>query len=660
MKLKFLFILFTVIFAAAASHAVNTETAKTTSSVELLPNMKDLPADYQDRLRKCLIAMDERLDKFKDGEKKPVVMVNSAICSFALGRNLDRLNNYFESSDFDLKPSKKHLEAYGFRLFSTTFLRFYALYNSHTGIRKGLLSPAAEKQFEEYLWINTAPCVKLSDAKRDVWDSKGGENGQVTNSVGNLLAAQWMKDLSEYSNRKYDDGSSPREQYEAWVAQMSQWLDERVKRGQFQEYGASYQEYTLSALLNLRDFAEDPVLKKKAEMFLDLAFAAMAEETVNTQRGAPKARSKGHDRTCRPYKLLFNAPGSTITENEWMNNYVQATSNYYPPKAIVDMATDIKGRGNYSFARLGPARTVVGTSERLDKNKEKRSPWRKLDKDHPFVLNGFATPNYVMGTHAIDTTVVEEKGRYQRWEGIVFGNDSMARIYMDGKNDELDDKYISNPLKSIQDRNVWVTMKWGTNIDKGVDPHLRITFFHSLDAVEEDGGWIFAKSGDAFAAVKVVDGGYKWNKPWAHRSKLDEKEICFVTLNAEFSPIIFVANDAADYQNDFTTFKSAVKAQPIVYENGVLKFATIMHEGVKNPGRVNGKNVDLHPPIAFESPFIRSQRGSGMVYIRKGSEAMILDFSDPQNPMKTVGVKPDDRFPAGVGTAKPIVFANKN
>jgi hypothetical protein len=644
-----------LLFVATASLVVKADTEKTVPPAELLPHMKDLPADYKQRLRKCLNAMDERIEKLRDDKEKPVVWVNSATCSFALGRHVDRLNQYFVSDAFDLKATKKNLEAYGFRLFSTTFIRFYALYNHRTGVLKGLLSPGAEKKFEEYLWNNTALCVKLADAKRDSWDSKGGENGQVTNSVGNLVAAQFLKDLPDYANRKYKDGSTAKEQYDAWLSYMSRWLDERVKHGQFQEYGASYQEYTLSALLNLRDFAEDPVLRTKAEMFLDLAFASMAEETLCTQRGGPKSRSKGHDRTCRPYKLLFDAPGGTITEPEYMNNNVLATSNYYPPRPVVDLAKDISRRGNYSFARLAPARTVAGTNE-THREGEERTPWRKLDRDNPFVLNGFATSNYVLGSHGIDTTVEAENHREQRWEGIVFANDPMARIYIDGKNEELEGKYISNPLRSVQDRNVLVTMKWGPNIDKGVDPRLRITFFFSLDAVEENGGWIVVKSGGAFAAVNIVAGGYKWNKPWVHLDKFNPKEICFITLNSESSPIIFVANDATDYHNDFAAFKAAIKAQPIIYKNGVLKFATITHEGLTKPGTINDEPVQLRPSFAFESPFIRSQRGSGVVYIRKGDEAMILDFSDPKGPTKTVGAPVTSAFPPGVGSARPIIF----
>ncbi|HMF85048.1 MAG TPA: hypothetical protein VK598_01720, partial [Nitrospiraceae bacterium] len=448
MKLK---LPISLLIAATAPFAAQADHEKPASPAPPPPHMQNLPDDYKELLRKCLMAQDDRIDKLEENKQQPLLWVNSAICSFALGRHLDRLNNYFASDAFDLKATKKDVEIYGFRLFSTTFLRFYALYNSHTGVVKGLLSPVGEKKFEEYLWKNTGLCVKLSDTKRDPWDTHGSENGQVTNTIGNLIATQYLKDLPGYASRKFKDGSTAREQYDGWHAYLSRWLDERVKGGQFQEYGASYQDYTLSALVNLRDFAGDPVLRKKAEMFLDLAFASLAEETLCIQLGGPKSRSKGEDRTCKLYKVLCNAPGSALTEMEYVNNYILATSSYYPAQAVADLARDISGRGNYSFAKLAPARVVVGTNELKNGLKnglaedEERSVWRKLDKDHPFVLNGFATSSYTMGSHGIDTTVTAEESRNQRWEGIVFANDPMARIEIDGKNDELGEKYISNP-----------------------------------------------------------------------------------------------------------------------------------------------------------------------------------------------------------------------
>ncbi len=92
------------------------------------------------------------------------------------------------------------------------------------------------------------------------------------------------------------------------------WFDERAKRGQFVEAGSpSYQGDSMNALFNVRDFAEDEVLRRKADMYLDLAYAMMAEETLLTTRGGPKSRVKvGHEydggmANDRGYNTFFNA-----------------------------------------------------------------------------------------------------------------------------------------------------------------------------------------------------------------------------------------------------------------------------------------------------------------------------------------------------------------
>ena len=62
----------------------------------------------------------------------------------------------------------------------------------------------------------------------------------------------------------------------------------------------------IEAFLNLRDFAEDPVLRRKAAMFLDLIFANMAEETMGSVRGGPKTRTKEEGFQAGYYALLFD------------------------------------------------------------------------------------------------------------------------------------------------------------------------------------------------------------------------------------------------------------------------------------------------------------------------------------------------------------------
>jgi hypothetical protein len=227
---------------------------------------------------------------------------------------------------------------------------------------------------------------------------------------------------------------------------------------------------------------------------------------------------------------------------------------------------------------------------------------------------------------------------------------------MDGKAGVTKGDYISNAFKTIQDRNVMVTMKWGSEIDRKTDPRLWIYLSSQLDAVEEAGGWIFVQAGGAYAAIRIVEGGYQWSRPWQHSAIFHVDEKSYVTPTSADTPIIMLANDAADYGHDFAAFKRALMASPIDWQGGLLRFATITHQGPFAPGMVNGKSVELRPSRVNDSPFIRSKLDSGIVYLRKGAETLTLDFRDPQNPQKTVGGPVTVEFPAGIGSERPIVF----
>src|SRR5688572_330937 len=163
---------------------------------------------------------------------------------------------------------------------------------------------------------------------------EGSENHHLASKTCDFLAAQFLRNLPAYINQKYDDGSTLAEEYEVRRAYFLNWFDERAKRGQFVEAASpSYQGDSIAAIFNVRDFAEDPVLRTKADMYLDLTYANIAEETLLTTRGGPKSRVKvGHEYDGgfgdRGYNLLFNAPGGTYVP---LGTGGHSTSNYYPP-----------------------------------------------------------------------------------------------------------------------------------------------------------------------------------------------------------------------------------------------------------------------------------------------------------------------------------------
>ena len=622
------------------------------------PYMQDLPADYLVRQQASLVAGKGRLDRLHFGTSKSTDSIGWArygMPALILGERVDEINRFFESDKFAWSANPK----FGFSLFSVSFMRLYGLMNRRTGPMAGPLSPAALDNFEKEMWKVAKTNSKLAEARRDVWDMEGSENHHLSSKSCDLLAAQFLRKIPEYAQQKYDDGSTLAEQYEVRHAYFLRWFDERAKRGQFVEAGSpSYQGDSVNALFNLRDFAEDPVLRRKAEMYLDLAYAVMAEETLFTTRGGPKSRVKvGHQydggMSDRGYDVLFGAPGRSYLP---LGVGAHSTSNYYPPPAIANLAKDTSGRGAYSFATRWPGPVAEGRGK--NRGDPDGNLWRTLNPEHSVLRCGFATPNYVVGSAGLDAAWLDDASMGFRWQGVVFAGDPLARIGFEVKPANQNDWHGFNPFFSVQDRNILVTQKWAPvppNPPSALPAYLRVYFSPTLDDVQEEGGWIFAKDGGAFAAVKVVAGGYEWSPAWKHGEDV-RGDKPFITLAAENAPVILIANQASDYNGDFTAFKTAVMAEPVQYMDGVLRFAAITFFGPAQPPQIQGKPVNLAPPRGYDSPFIRSDWNSGLIYIRKANDTVILDFRDPQNPVKAIGAPVTSAFPPGKGTAQPVIL----
>jgi hypothetical protein len=621
------------------------------------PHMKDLPADYLERLRASLVAGTNRLSKLKLGVAKknePIGWVRYGMPALILGKRTDEINKFFESSAFVWTTNPK----FGFSLFSVSYMRLYGLMNYHSGPMKGLLSRKAMENFEKHMWGAAKANSKLSEAKRPVWDMEGSENHHLTSKSCDLLAAQFLRHIPEYAKQKYDDGSTLADQYEARRVYFLKWFDARAKRGQFVEAGSpSYQGDSINALFNIRDFAEDPLLRKKADMYLDLTYAVIAEETLLTTRGGPKSRVKvGHEYDAgsdRGYDVLFNAPGRTFVP---LGVGVQSTSNYYPPPAVVKLARDTTGRGSYVFKTRWPGPVADGGGRNA--NDPDGPLWRTLDPERSVLRYGFATPSYVIGSAGLDPTWLDDAGMGFRWQGVIFKSDPVSRIGFEVKPANATDWHGFNPFFSVQDRNILVTQRWAPvppNPKTALPAYLRVYFSATLADVRDEDGWIFVKDSGAFAAVKVVAGGHKWTPAWKHADSARDNK-AFITLDSENAPVIMIANQAGDYGNDFDAFKAAVKAQPLRYKAGVLNFATLTFHGPSRVPEIDGKKVDLAPARGYDSPFIRSDWNSGLIYIRKGDDTVTLDFRDPQNPVRTIGARATAAFPPGVGASQPIVF----
>lgn len=575
--------------------------------------------------------------------------VGYAIASLLFEQDVDSVNAYLAG------PWRLTQHAnWGFALFSMDIVRLYGLFNARSESFPGRLTPGAQRHLEEEFY-KVASQTRFNDFRHssnldNVWTLRGSDNHTFSAQSSLLLASQFLKNSPDFADRPYEDGRKPAEHYEAWRKYWSKVMDERAKRGIYIEIASPhYEDETRQAIQNIRDFAEDPVLRRKAEMLLDVTYALIAQDTLrNGARGGAKSRvytfrsqffNGGVDAN---YELIFGS-----------QNYVprgtdQATSSYFPPPLVLKLGQEITARGSYEYVQRLPG---VG---------DRAGMITKIDPGKSVLRYGFVTPSYAIGSFALDpATVYAPQSAQNRWQGVVFDGDRAARlapyIARIARNGALErEQRVLDGFASLQDRNVLITQRATGKGGPGIRVEIHVS--KSFDGVEEEDGWIFVREGGSFGAIRIMtpdSNAYEWRTPAGGNTPTDGN---VVVLRDPDSPIIIVANQASDYSNDFAKFKTALKKQKIEYDRRVLKFADLTFYGPQKVGSQAGATIDLSPPRLYDSPFIRSEWESGRIFMRFGNDDAIFDFRDSDNPRKELLRANDTELPSGSGRAEAIVF----
>jgi len=167
------------------------------------------------------------------------------------------------------------------------------------------------------------------------------ENHQIMYSANEYLAGQL------YPDRVFvNSGMTGLEKMERARRRIAQWMDLRFRTGFSEWLSHVYYDEDITALVNLVDFARDPVIVRGAEIILDLLFADMA---LNSFRGAfgsshgrsymKEKKSALHEATADTSKLLFGTGVFAGADN--MGAVALALSpSYRLPRVIREMALD--------------------------------------------------------------------------------------------------------------------------------------------------------------------------------------------------------------------------------------------------------------------------------------------------------------------------------
>jgi hypothetical protein len=319
-----------------------------------------------------------------------------------------------------------------------------------------------------------------------------------------------------------------------------------------------------------------------------------------------------------------------------------ATTFWRPSPVVVDLALDVAGRGVYEYLSRRP-----GLAE---PRKENAPPLNYVsDPKHPFFVpqglyplrpDGggllrytYCTPDFVMGTSMVEARPAEDWtaiSSQNRWEGVIFAGHPTARIFAQPYQPKRGSYY--NASWSVQKKGVLILQRLKTS--KGAHGQ-RVWFDAALQRAETN-GWVFAEAPQAFAAVRVVNGTTAWESDSVeqHRKKKGRTDTGeWLKCVDEFSPVIIEVARKSNCK-DLATFQTAILANPLKWENrrldytsGLNKTSLTLFADYSRPPQVDGQPMNYAPKKVYDSPFIESDFGNGVVTIRKGSRKLTLDFN---------------------------------
>jgi len=605
-----------------------------------------------------------------------------------------------------------HLHNYWYQSGMWQLCIMYKLFSDKSDYLPGRMSKANQKALLELLWESNLEANSIYLTKKSTWWIIGSENHDLQNmKVPCMLASQIFMNEPEYASRIYPDYEfidvlnwfnrktgpdhpakeesasmkkyTARDHYKAWVKFFREYIEERGKKGFFQEVGSpGYGRSTVTMFWSIYEYCDDKVLKADARKFLDLIFASWAQDQLGGVQGG--AMTRCYDSyILNPHRdfyfgmTSFLLGGSAKLESSSQAGFVLPYSDYQLPDYVWDMTLDRRGLGKFEYIsrKPGEAENIwprpLGTENTILCNSESSR----------FVRYSWVTPSYILGTQMDHPgafhTHTSVHGRYQ---GVQFNDGRISRIATACIETADDAKWkiskLAEPLfRSVQYKTVLISQSIPT-VPQG-HPHwfpggygdrlkqeqlfgYGLSFSGDFDTIDEADSWIFIQEGNGYAAIRVVDDlppnmsayntkltlkerfydpllephmklgydTYQWNK---------DKTI--LKFNYRWSSVIIETSDTDEYKT-LADFKKDILDNELTLHKGHVSvdgFYNLTYTSCKGDEyyfnascneipMVNGEYINYSYPKTFYSPYIESDYGKGVIKIKTSNGTKILKF----------------------------------
>lgn len=486
--------------------------------------------------------------------------------------------------------------------------------------------------------------------KRKIWQSfrtrplyRGDtENHWVMYYTGLYLAAQTWKG---YDRDFWYTGKPSEENFREAEGWLNKWIEITTTIGQGEFDSPTYHMVFLSPMLVLAQFAEDPVMKKKAEMMVHYLLADFAVEHLQGMYCGAHSRDYPYD-AIAPRKApmtawawLYFGQTNPVMRTEVI---AAALSSYQMPEIIYHIATDRSKP--YVHTETKRVRNVIRFNQH-------RNP--------PVYKYTYMTKNFSLGSmhggilqpiqqHAWDITFVSDKlnntlftlhpSVSERELGMFFPEemkfvvDEVARFHSYyGKEDKW---ASSSPYEqTFQHQNTLIVLY---NIPKGTKfEHIDGFFTKDLDEriyepftsdSNPSSRWIFCRAGNTYIAYYPLQ-PYEWI----------EEENCWRLRSNFLRNGCIVEVVAADDTPSFKEFQRKIKLNLINLDhldrNFEVSYTNLTGDRMSftygGQRLLNGNAIDFKSYKLFNGPFLKAELGSGTLEMRYKEMKFFLDFNNP-------------------------------
>ncbi|MEL0005357.1 MAG: hypothetical protein VW643_06120, partial [Opitutales bacterium] len=206
---------------------------------------------------------------------------------------------------------------------------------------------------------------------------------------------------------------------------------------------------------------------------------------------------------------------------------------------------------------------------------------------------------------------------------IVFSSDINARVVPQCEG--LGNRKTYGEQQAVQHENVLLVQRHAKSKTTG---DMRVIWGGKgmRSRIVEIDGWMILKEGDAWLGVKGFS-RTKVNEPCG--STWDNDVI--LRMNDGKAPVAFVAGRIKDFSNidAFTKylhgFTGKLEKGRFILTEGSKDFLSLHLESGALP-EIYGKPINLNPDMLFDSPFMSSVHGSGVVSIEKGNRKLLIEL----------------------------------